>query len=250
MRIVVGTTALKEHGIKYRAPKDVDVFVDDINDIQPNDDYIMMPSSIMGLIPCVDGYATPDAVYTIKCSHLGWDSHDIGRSPFGGSTLWDKHKRDVLALSTFCEIIPSLFNALTDHWRCELGNKEYLNLNRSKDEFFNDHVEYKYDHDELHAMVSAPNEPIYKKILKDGSDVMVCKEKFTLLAFDEQVKLFQEEICTIAIERYVIHGMPALKAYNSALKKTITRLTKNWASDFITSNMQYFKKPMYNLYIE
>lgn len=248
MRIVVGSTALHHHGIHLRKTiKDLDVFVDSPDSANDGDDFIVMPVDILQMF---DGdIATADEIYTIKCSHLGWDEHKVGYSQFGGSTLWDKHKRDVMALSRFCKIKPELYAALTNHWRKELGNKDYLCLNKDADDFFNDKVRYVYEHDELHRMVAAPNRPLYEKILKDDCDVLVSKEKFEQLSFEDKINLFHEEITVIAIERYIVHGMMPLNAWNHALKKTITRLTKNWACDFICANMSHYMKPKYNLNI-
>ncbi|AUR85798.1 hypothetical protein NVP1081O_063 [Vibrio phage 1.081.O._10N.286.52.C2] len=246
MRIVTGSSALHQHGINLRKTiKDVDVFVDSPTSARPTDDLIVIPLAIMEMFE--SDVATPDEVYTIKCSHLGWDEHSVGKSQFGGSKLWDKHKRDVIALSTMCNIKPELYAALTEHWRTVIGNKPYLSLEQKAESFFNDNVAYVYDHDELHRLVAAPNAPLFEKILKDGCEVSVSKAKFDSLTFDEQIRLFHEEITVIAIERYIVHGHPKLFAWTCALKKTVTRLTKNWASDFICSNMRHFIKPRYNL---
>lgn len=179
---------------------------------------------------------TLDTLYTIKCSHLGWDN-----------PKWDKHKADVLYLKeTGCEIIQPLYRALIEHWKEIFGNKEFLTLNMDKDEFFNDYVNYKIDHDKLHELVAYPNEPMYNKCLKDGCDVLIDKDKFEQLDHHDKIKMFREEITVIAIERWLMNDkcyISWFQAYIKSLRKTITNLTKNWACEFIIEHLDEFVKP-------
>lgn len=235
--LVVGSTALKHHGILLREPRDVDVWC--TNPTLQGDSAIV-PEAILGLVEHVDGYATPNSVYTIKCSHLGWD------------IKFEKHLRDVLLLKMKygCELNLPLYNALVAHWKVEHGNKEYLSLYKDKRQFFNDHVTYVYDHDYLHELVAYPNKPVYTECLKLNEDVAVDREKFFLLPFEKQVRMFREEISVIAAERWLIPPkvcgkMHWAEAYRMALKKTIVSLTKNWATDFLVQNIEHFVKPEY-----
>ena len=104
-KIVVGSTALKHHGFPFRSPKDVDIWTDEEHEKQQGEDVSVLPSSILRLIPHENGYATPDAVYTIKLSHLGWN------------IFWDKHKRDVLWMEhNGCKRLPEIYSALVEYW--------------------------------------------------------------------------------------------------------------------------------------
>lgn len=237
--IVIGTTALAEHGMWIRQPDDVDV-VAPYN--VPGKDTIVLPKSILDLIPEECGYATPDAVYTIKCSHLGWD------------IKWKKHKKDVLTLRhKGCRIIPVLYEALVTHWKEVNGNKDFLDMYKTKEEFFNDAVPKVIEHDILHKIVSYPYKPIYLDLHEDRQEVAIDKAKFNKLPLWKQLKMFQEEIAVIAVERWLINPMCKnkyhwIQAWDRALHKTVVALTKNWMTDFMLEHLHTLSKPQYNLF--
>jgi len=142
-----------------------------------------------------------------------------------------------------CELIPELYCKLVKYWESVHGDKNHLSLNKTKEKFFDDHVTHVYDHDLLHEIVARPDRPLYELVLRDGQQVLIDKKKFLLLGKDCQIKLFREEIKTIALERFLIPNnfqIDKLKAYLLALKKTITNLTKNWATQFIVDNLYEF----------
>lgn len=242
MQVIVGSTALKYFGVNRSEPKDLDVWGDIVLD-DHKADYKYIPSTLLSLVPIKDDYATPDAIYTIKCSHLGWDN-----------PMWCKHKADILWLKAKgCNLIPELYNVLTAFWKKELGNKEFLSLDKSKEGFFNDHVNYKFDHDFLHEMVAFPNQPVYNECLRDGNEVLIDKDKFFAMPFNKQVRMFREEISVIACERWLLNNywkgeVSWFKSYKLSLKKTITNLTKNWACDFIVQNLEEFIKPDFSYF--
>ena len=243
--IIIGTTALSKHGIVLRESKDVDVMCPpDLADKYKDKGYdvVPVPFSLFEVLFTYSNnsiYATPDMVYTIKCSHLGWSNPS-----------WQKHKKDILVLKQKgCKLIPELYRALVNWWKEDLGDKSFLNLDKSKEMFFNDFVEYEYDHDLLHELITHPKPPTYTKCLKDGKQVLIDKSKFDKLDFVEQVSMFREEITAIALERWYLkqywfdRGMTWMKSYSLALQKTITNLTKGWATDFIVLNLEHFVRP-------
>jgi hypothetical protein len=259
VRVVVGSTALYQHGIITRQPNDLDVWVtsDEVLSEDMSCDSKVLPDYIFSLLettefdhqlskvselhPCIA--ATPDTIYTIKCSHLGWSN-----------PMWEKHKRDVLYLKIAgCNIIEPLYEALVEYWKEKLGNKEFLSLDKSKVDFFTDHVDYKYDHDYLHTLVAHPHPPVYTRVLKDGCEVMIDRDKFFLLSHDDQVRMFKEEIATIALERWVLNpywrgGVSWYKAHKLSVQKTITNLTKGWATDFLVRNLDEIYRPEFKYY--
>ena len=94
--LIVGSTALEKFGIHRREPKDFDVWITE--DEEPVGDFFVVTQDVLNMVPNVDGYATPDAIYTIKCSHFGWD------------VLWEKTKQDILWLkSKGGKVIPELY---------------------------------------------------------------------------------------------------------------------------------------------
>ena len=239
-RVLVGSGAAKHWLPNFRSPGDRDFFQNYPSD--GRDDVTVLSDEIIDLIPHENGVATLDALYTIKCSHLGWD------------ILWNKHRRDAtLFKDKGAVFIDTLYEALKAHWEEEHGKKDYLSLYKTKDAFFNDYVTYTYDHDYLHKLVAHPNPPMYESCLKEGEEVAICRGKFQKLPLDDKLKMFQEEITVIACERWLLN--PSCKgqvsthqAYSYALRKTTTSLTKGWATDFIIINMNYYMKPNFKMF--
>lgn len=247
--IIIGSTAASKCGLKFRKPKDLDVWTDkqhvyDTEIKKQGIDVKLIPTDILNLVETVDGlHCTANSLFTIKCSHLGWNN-----------PMWNKHKSDVLSLkSQGCELIPDLYNALLGFWKVELGAKDFLSLNKNKKDFFQDNVTYVYDHDWLHEQVAYPNAPVYTHCLKANQDVLIDKTKFDALSLNDQVRMFREEITVIAIERYIVNPLVKgryswLQAYRMSLHKTITQLTKGWATNFIVENLEHFIKPDYTYF--
>ena len=247
--VVIGSYALMKHNFPFRRePKDVDIATTGTEFLEnPSPtlkvDKIIFPPELLDMIPTREGYATPDAIYTLKCSHFGWD------------IKWDKTKADILYLKAKgCKLIPELYHNLKSYW--QITNKDLragLSLNQGKEEFFTDNVNYVVDHDWLHELVAYPNEPLYTRVLKDGKEVLTDRAKFDKLNKEDQIRLFREEITVIAIERWLINpyyrgNVSWYAAYKLALKKTILTLTKGWATDFILLNLEDFVKPDFSYF--
>lgn len=234
--LIVGSSALKQAGIQFRAPKDIDVFC--IEHVE-GFDCIPVTQEVLNLCETLPGTncVTPDTVYTIKMSHLPWD------------IKFQKHKSDVLYLKSIgCKLLPDLYKALGEYWTKVNGNKPYLSLYQKKDDFFTDFVTYIYPHDDLHLLVAYPDSPMYTKVLKEGEEVAIDKSKFDALPLNDKLRLFQEEIVVVAIERWLVNPKCCGKyswfqAYFLALHKTVTALTKGWASRFIVENIDYYNVP-------
>lgn len=239
--IVVGSVAAEFWGINRNPPKDLDIWLSseekESGDFSGREDLSVIPLEILTKIPTPDGVVSADALYTIKCSHLAWDIH------------WEKTKRDILYMEhKGCVLLPALYTALKKYWEGVHGDKSFLSLSKTKEDFFDDHVTYLYDHDYLHELVSHPHAPMYKSCLKGGEKVLTDKVKFDKLCFRDKVRLFREEITVIACERWLLNpknkeGLCWILAYKAALKKTIISLTKGWASDFIIHNLKHFIRP-------
>lgn len=243
--MIIGSTALKHHGINVGEPNDLDVMItaNHSKRMYPdNTDIIVIPEQIHKLLFNTSGYCTPADILTIKMSHMAWD------------TKWDKTKRHVLYLLNLgYKPNKSLYLLLKHHWQSVYGSKDHLSLAKTKSKFFNDYVTYVYDHDYLHELVSYPKEPTYISCLKNNEEVLTCKNKFDLLSYDQQLSMFREEITVIAIERWLVNPINKgkvcwTKAYSMALKKVVTSLTKNWATDFVIFNLSKLYKPDYNYF--
>ena len=242
MYIIVGSTALDWHGMARKKPIDIDYWTD-IEDHDLEGDVKVIPKEILDLAPISDKhYATPDAIYTIKLSHAAYD------------IFWQKTKADILFLKeSGCTLITELYTALLEYWKVEHGDKDFLSLNKTKEDFFTDNVTYVYDHDYLHELVAYPNRPVYESVLKDNHEVLIDREKFDKLPFESRVRMFREEVTVIAAERWLINPqwngkLSWYRAYMLALQKTVTALTKGWATEFILFNLEHFVKPDYSYF--
>lgn len=199
-QIIIGSTAAQKYSLSRRNPSDLDIWCDEEISLRKGLDVKIIPRHIIDLVE-VDsgGCATPNSLFTIKCSHLGWDN-----------PMWNKHYLDVLFMKQKgCVIQEPLFAKLIHYWKDELGDKSFLSLKQGKEDFFTDHVNYTYDHDLLHEVASSPNRPMYEKCLREGESVLIDKDKFFRMEESEQILMFWEEIHVIAYERWVIpNGTP------------------------------------------
>jgi hypothetical protein len=243
MKVMIGSKAAEVWGMNRLPPQDTDIWSDVVIPERKGWDVHIHSTELLNLIPTKNGIALPDALYTIKCSHLGWN------------IKWEKTKQDILwfKLKHNCQLIPELYEALLDVWNTEHGDKSFLSLNKDKEAFFQDAVTYIYEHDYLHQLVAHPNPPVYTKCLKDGQDVLIDKEKFDKMEFEDKVRMFREEITTIAIERWMVNPywkgkVSWYQAHMLSLQKTITNLTKGWATSFIVLNLEHFVKPDYSYF--
>lgn len=245
MRIIVGSTAAKMRldGFSRKFKFDCDIWSDNKTDNVGCVDFSEMPSEIMTAFSRqsqLSGYANIDDLLTIKLSHLPWD------------IFWNKHASDYLVFKMKYKGVVNkpLYELLKLHWNKVHSNKKNLNLYKTKDEFFDDFVAKEVEHDYLHELVAYPERPLYTRCLKDGQEVMIDRDKFLKLSFVDQVQMFREQINVICLERWVLntktHGkIHFIDAYNRSVRKTVTSLTKGWASEFICENLEHFIKPSF-----
>lgn len=236
--LVVGSAAARNWFPDWREPKDFDVFAD-----EPVEHETLQPEPFWHdalnalLVKGSRAIATPDQLYTIKHSHAYWELRN-------GS--WAKHMFDLLELKRRgAQLIPEWHDVLYGIWESVHGKKR-VDLTQGSDEFFSDAVIRKYDHDSLHRSVAyTPGKPIYETVLADGESVKMDMAKVWALPFDEQVRLFREEIHTTALERMVIpsgYTCSPGAAYQWALRRTITSLTRGRSAQFLVEHFDIFRK--------
>lgn len=120
----------------------------------------------------------------------------------------------------------------------------HINLNQDKKNFFNTKgVTYIYDHDSIHFSIKLTNEPIYKKILVPGEDVLCSEELWNNLTELEKKQAVLEEAYTIAIERSLskYDNVNPNKAFNIALSKICTTLCRGWFREYAYTNYHEIK---------
>lgn len=173
------------------------------------------------------------AMVTLRASHLPWD------------IKWWKHAATVITKAPVTGIDDHLYSVFRKYWGETHEESPHLSLYGTKDEFFNDAVEYVYDHDFLHELVADGDTPIYQTVLKDGHEVFVDWDKFLQLPYEKQIQMFREEVAVIACERFIIapraKGKYNLKqAWDLSLQKTVTALTKGKSTDFMIYNLHEY----------
>ena len=239
MKVLVGSNAARLWIPEFRIGKDIDWWSTEVVDGE-NFDTCVIPQNILKLVEegsLIGGVATLNDLLTIKLSHLSYD------------ILWKKHLNDYLVFKKHgAQINQELYIALQEYWKEVHGNKNFLSLYKTKDKFFDDYVVKEQEHDHLHELVSYPNNPIYTLCLKDGEDVAIDYKKFLSLTFEQRVRMFREEVNVIATERWLIPTKDSGKitfreAYSKSLHKTVTALTKGWASQFMCENIEEFVRP-------
>lgn len=234
IRLVIGSTALREHIPSSRVPKDLDVF-SPVS--RPGEETFWHSSFGEWLSDGTDRCASLDELYTLKVSHAYWELRN-------GS--WDKHMLDVVELRRAgANLIPELHDLLYMVWEEEHGPKR-LDLNQEAEDFFADAVKRLYDHDSIHESVCYYDRPLYVAVLKSGASVAMDMGKVWQLSFEDQVRLFREEVYVTALERLVIpsgYRYSPRRAYAWALRRTITSLTKGRSARFIVENYEQFRVP-------
>ncbi len=171
-------------------------------------------------------YVTPQVVLMMKLSHRYKKD----------SVHFHKTRQDILMLrQQGIELDDYLKEILVE--REKLTNPSGYKLNTTKKEFFTDNVPYKYDHDSLHRAVSYPNAPAYTQYMQEGAEVMCSKEKFFELPETTRLAGVFEEACVLALERAIIpHNTDAQKAFEIALEKVCTSITKGWFREYAWEN--------------
>lgn len=236
--MIVGTSALAFHGVDIEV-NDTDIWGTTPSFNGEGVDYHQVPLEVLEMVWNNTGYVYPEDILAIKMSHLSWD------------IKWVKTLRHINLLRNLGYVYNrDLYLYMKEYHTSIHGDKNFLSLNKNNEDFFDDHVEYKYDHDYLHELVAYPHPPMYTNCLKDGEDVLIDHERFLdELSYGEQIRMFREEIAVIAVERWLVFGkLTWYTAYLAALKKTITNLTKGWANDFIIENIEHFIKPEYKYF--
>lgn len=243
--IVIGSTAAKHHLPEWRQPKDLDVFTPATKSPEGYDRFEpFWDERLRAWFGNDARHASLDELYTIKQSHAVWALRN-------GS--WDKHMADMLRLEDIGAIlIPELYDILVAVWDDRYGPKR-VDLTQESDEFFADAVKRVYDHDSLHRSVAyTPGRPIYEKCLKDGKSVQMDMGKVWAMPTYRILRMFREEIYVTALERWIVPNdyqySPGL-AYQQAVKKTITSLTKGRSAEFLVDHYRELRKPDIN-YVE
>lgn len=168
--------------------------------------------------------APPDVLAAIKRSHL-WRDLSFGKH----ITQYHKHLK------------PYLSDRVQDFLieRTKLTKKAYPqgnpNLNQRNEDFFDDAVEKKYDHDMIHEFAAYYDKPLYTRLKYDDSLAWCEKDLWGKLDHLDKIKCVAEETFVIATERFLVRSdwtSSYRGAYMEALKKVCTTLTSGYFRGF------------------
>ena len=128
--------------------------------------------------------------------------------------------------------------------RIKLSYKQFedyrpISLKKTVEEFFDDAVDKKYDHDYLHELMAFHDRPLYTHLQYDLSMAWCEKELWDKLSYDDKCKCVAEETYVIAIERFMVPSNwthYTKLSYIKALQKVCTTLTSGWFRDFAIDN--------------
>lgn len=116
---------------------------------------------------------------------------------------------------------------------------DHPSLNKNKSQFFDDTVQYVYDHDTIHEAVKMLDRPAYTFYMKDGAEVLTDMNKFD--ACDEIIRLYGvlEESYVLAIERHQVpndYKPNPRDSFLIALEKVCTSITSGRFREFSYEN--------------
>lgn len=177
-------------------------------------------------------YLTPDQLYTLKVSHLTYD------------TNWRKHMYDANFLARKgCRLNLDLLEDLRVFWKEYLPKVKRSNLEMSKEDFFNNAVNPDENHhDSLHLLINPI--PMYTRVLKDGAEVELDENKFHNLSHEDKLSFILEETGVMAWERF--RHLPWYHAYSIMLEKFIKQHIPLFALPFAVENYHTLAKPTIN----
>lgn len=236
LQCLIGSKALAYHFPDfYRKCKDYDYIVNDNRTSTREVEYHWAKSPGHEWILQQGPIASPEILLTIKMSHSFWDVH------------WEKTMDDILFLQRKkIEYIPELFEQLYQYWIFVHGEKK-ANLNKDNTTFFEDSVQRKYIHDDIHKVIAYYDEPLYTRIKTDKNKANVSHQLFLQLSKEDQLKLCREEIYVTALERFIIpHKESSSKAYFFACKQLLISMTRGWFPKYIVENWHLLHRPVDN----
>lgn len=228
---VVGSVAAKFYGLDLgREPKDIDVIISadwdkPYNNFGLSRTEYFVNNELFEILRRYSSqthafhYLEPNLLYTLKLSHM---SHDLKNKS------WGKHMKDLLLMeSKGWKVEPEMLKECYEFWDRYYQDKDHIKLNKTPKEFFTQ--EYNQQHDYLHSLFAFEDEPMFKKFLRDGSDVFPDKQKFMELSYQRKVKAVLEESKVIAYERKI----PLIYGF----KKLVTDLSKGWFNYWIIEHL-------------
>lgn len=230
-KLIIGSTAANYWYPEFRKPKDLDLMTEDPLMSKSEQHYWFGQSSEMILDLNKDSkYIDADLLLTLKTAHSGWDIH------------WQKTMYDILFLKNKgLKVNTELYKLLVKDFTRIHGKKWASLEGKDSNQFFEDAVIRKYNHDSIHEVIANYEKPLYFKILKEEGKVGCSETKFQDLSYQHKIEMIKEEVWVTALERYLIpedFKYSCGLAYIKSLKKLATTMSTGWFKFFILDNYQ------------
>lgn len=231
--VLIGSRAIKYWYPDFpREPKDTDYIIgeNETREKTKGYEFLINPILYKKYPKHLTHVCSPKHLTTLKASHLMWNLN------------WDKHMFDLqFLLKKGNKIDEELFWKLYDYWNEYHGKNKRSDLKMTKDEFFNNAVNYDtLEHDQTHTILNPV--PIYTKILKDGCDVELDEEKYKTLSHEDKMDLVREEVMVMAEERF--KHLNFRVAYSKMLTKfIISHAPKFTLIDILTNYIELHRAP-------
>lgn len=131
-------------------------------------------------------------------------------------------------------------------------NYGHPKLNKDKESFFTDDVDYRYDHDTIHLSMKHLDKPAYMYFKPEDEEVWCSKEMWDKC--DEKIKLnaVLEETQVLALERsqVLFSNVEPKRSFDMALSKVCTSITSGWFREYAWENYYKVQKMYENDYVE
>lgn len=170
--------------------------------------------------------ASPETLFLLKKSHIPFNIH------------WKKNIVDYLYLksridnSKLDDKWNDIFQTRFEEVKERMKHKE-RNFNVSNSEFFKvseRFVQRIIPHDNIHYATCFFDEPLFRKVKDDLGKAEMSESKVNALSNDLKIKLIQEEIMALSIERVILPAIKENKTYDarSAYIDTASKMVYNY----------------------
>lgn len=154
--------------------------------------------------------ASPDVLFLLKRSHVVFNIH------------WNKNIYDYLFLKRKVNLLSyELDNILKirfEETKNKLNFKEF-NFDVDNSEFFNKSEKFVnrvFEHDSIHYATCFGEKPIFLSAKKDITQAALDEELINDFSHELKIKMIQEEIIALALERYIIPSLIQKLPYDSS----------------------------------
>ncbi len=235
--LIFGSVAAKYWFPDFREPKDLDYMSQQGRKERSEQHYWWPTFQEISEKNKDSKYADPEFLLTIKMAHSRWDIH------------WEKTAADILFfLNKGAKPDEEIYKKLIKDFQETHGKRWVSFKGKDSETFFQDAVERKYNHDDIHAAIAYYDKPLYEKILKEpeSKSVACSKIKFDKLSEGDKVLLVKEEVFVTALERYLIPNNFKYSqnlAYHKSLKKLLTSMAESgWFCRWMIFNYNLLAK--------